>query len=406
MKSTLFLIVLCAGYAVGGFGQSLLGLTFPCGVPVQENSGMSLTMGGAGCAVADDYNVMLKNPANLGAVDRTVFSALFSMDMLRIADAGQHTDFISFTPSQVSIGIPFGIAGTVGLSYDLRADRSAFFRNKAVVGYSDSVLLGFAARGGLVSWQVGWGHFILHAVYIGISYERFYLDAEQTRLSTMYFSGVETDSRDSTKVDGQGNGIRAGVLVPAGKVKLAVSGEYCFTGDAESFTGVYPSGSTVPSANTYTTKTFSLRLPPSLSLGISYDVSPEWLVASDVSLGFWQLSQFSGMLAQPGAATTTGISLGAQFIPAPNLLTPKYWETIRYRAGLRFTQLPGKDSYEYMLSLGTGLPLGKGFGLLDIGLEIGRRESGLFKDYSEDVVRIGIGFNGGHKWANPAKGTY
>ena len=406
MKSTLFLIVLCAGCAVAGFGQSLLGLTFPYGVPVQGNSGMSLTMGGAGCAVAGEHNGMLKNPANLGTVDRTVFSALFSMDMLRISDAGSHTNFFSGSPTQVSIGIPFGIAGTVGLSYELRSDRSAFYRNKAVVGYSDSVLLGFAARGGLMSWQVGWGYSIRHVVDIGLSYERFYLDAEQTRLSTMYFSGVETDSRDSMKVQGRGNGIRAGVLVPAGKVKLAVSGEYCFTGDAESFTGVYPSGSIVPSANTYKTETFSLRLPPSLSLGISYDVSPEWLVASDVSLGFWQLSEFSGMLAQPGAATTTGISLGAQFIPAPNLLTPKYWETIRYRAGLRFTQLPGKDSYEYMLSLGTGLPLGKGFGLLDIGLEIGRRESGLFKDYSEDVVRIGIGFNGGHKWANPIKGTY
>jgi hypothetical protein len=293
MKITLFLIVLCAGYAVAGFGQSLLGLTFPCGVPVQGNSGMSLTMGGAGCAVAGEHNAMLKNPANLGTVDRTVFSALFSMDMLRIADAGQHTNFLSFTPSQVSIGIPFGIAGTVGLSYELRSDRSAFFRNKAVVGYSDSVLLGFAARGGLVSWQVGWGYSIRHVVDIGLSYERFYLDAEQTRLSTMYFSGVETDSRDSMKVEGRGNGIRAGVLVPAGKVKLAVSGEYCFTGDAESFSGVYPSGSTVPSANTYITKTFSLRLPPSLSLGISYDVSPEWLVASDVNVGFWQLSQFS-----------------------------------------------------------------------------------------------------------------
>jgi long-subunit fatty acid transport protein len=409
MKSKSFLIALCAGCAAAGFGQSLLGLTFPYGVPVQGNSGMSLTMGGAGCAVADDYNVMLKNPANLGAVNRTVLSAMFSVDMLRITDAGSHTNFFSGVPTQVSIGIPFGIAGTVGLSYDLRSDRSAFFRDWVSIPYNGGFAaesLGLAAQGGLVAWQVGWGYSIQKVVQIGISYERFYLSAEQTRVSTLSYAGSETNSRDSMKVEGRGNGIRAGVLVPVGKVKLAVSGEYNFTGQAESFTGVYPSGSTVPSANSYATETVSLRLPPSLSLGVSYDISPEWLVASDVSLGFWQQSQFSGMLAQPGAATTTGISLGAQYIPAPNLLTPKYWETIRYRAGLRFTQLPGKDSYEYMLSLGTGLPLGKGFGLLDIGLEIGRRESGLFKDYSEDIVRIGIGFNGGHKWASPTKGTY
>jgi hypothetical protein len=143
-----------------------------------------------------------------------------------------------------------------------------------------------------------------------------------------------------------------------------------------------------------------------MSQGISYDISPEWLVASDVAFGFWQLSQASGMLAKPGVAATTGISLGAQYIPAPNLLTPKYWETMRYRAGFRYTELPGVNSHEYMLSLGTGFPLGRGFGLLDIGAEIGRRESGQFKGYTEDVVRIGIGFNGGHKWARPVKGTY
>jgi hypothetical protein len=177
MMRKLLFIVLSAGCAAAGFGQSLLGLTFPYGVPVQGNSGMSLTMGGAGCAVADDYSVMLKNPANLGAVDRTVLSAMFSVDMLRITDAGSHTNFLSSVPTQVSIGIPFGIAGTVGLSYDLRSDRSAFFREKDIIGYSDSAFLGIAARGGLVSWQVGWGYSILKAVQIGISYERFYLDA-------------------------------------------------------------------------------------------------------------------------------------------------------------------------------------------------------------------------------------
>ncbi|HUI92143.1 MAG TPA: hypothetical protein VLX68_07850 [Chitinivibrionales bacterium] len=406
MMRNLFLVILCAAIAASVVGQSLLGITFPYGVPVQTNSGMTLTMGGAGSAVAGEHSVMLKNPANLGTIDRTVFSALFSVDMLRISDAGEHSNFLSFTPSQVSIGIPFGVAGTMGLSYDLRGDRSAFFRSKTVSGYADSILLGFAARGGLVSWQAGWGYDIMHFVNIGLSYERVYLDAEQTRLSTIYYQGVETDSRDSTLFAGWNNGVRAGVLVPVGKVKLAAAGEYFFTGDLETFSGVYPSSSNVPAANTYTDQKASLRLPPSLTLGISWDISPEWLAASDVNFGFWQASEFPDVLSQPGVATTTGFSLGAQYIPAPNLLMPRYWETIRYRAGIRYTELPGKGSHEYTLSLGAGFPLGKGFGILDLGLEIGRRESGLFKDYSEDMVRIVIGFNGGHKWASPVKGTY
>jgi hypothetical protein len=409
MKTKALFICLCTGYIAASFGQSPLGLTFPYGIPIQPNSGMSLTMGGAACAVANDHNVMLRNPANLGVVDKTVLSALYSFDINRVVESSKAANFFSSTPLQISIGIPFGIAGTLALSFDQRSERSALFRDGVTVPYYGSSVtdsLGLVAKGGLVGWQAGWGISIKKYFQIGVSYERYYLSLEQTRLSSTSFNSVTTTSRDSTKVEGSGNGVRGGILVPVGNLKIGLAGEYNFVIDAKSVKAVYANQSYVPTENSLVVEKLSLRFPPSLSFGLSYDFSPEWLVASDLTLQFWSMSKFSGILVQPGANTATGISLGAQFIPAPNLLTPKYWETMRYRAGLRFTQLPGKDSYEYMLCLGTGLPLGNGMGLVDIGIEAGRRQSGLFKNYSEDVLRIGVGFNGGHKWAKTSKGNY
>jgi len=81
---------------------------------------MSLTMGGAGVGVEADYNVMLLNPANLGTIEKTVFSALYTLDMVRISQSGDHTNFITGIPCQVSFGVPLG-----KIRYDRRVVRAA-----------------------------------------------------------------------------------------------------------------------------------------------------------------------------------------------------------------------------------------------------------------------------------------
>jgi hypothetical protein len=276
--------------------------------------------------------------------------------------------------------------------------------------YTDTVVSvkqGLSSHGGIVSWQVGWGRSIGKFAQVGISYERYYFNSEQTKLSDLSISGVGvTDSRDSTSMECRGNGVRVGVDVPTGPVRIGISGEYYFTSPASSSGAVYANGLTTPVANSSSAESFYLRLPPSLTMGLSYDISPEWLVAGDASFVFWQAALIQGPLSKPDFSTRVGGSLGAQFIPAPNLLTPKYWETIRYRAGVRFSQLPSNKSFEYSLSLGTGLPMGRGTGILDVALELGQRRSGEYVGYNEDFLHLAFGFNGGHRWVRSARSAY
>jgi len=242
---------------------------------------------------------------------------------------------------------------------------------------------------------------------VGISYERFYLYSEQTKVTQLSIAGADQpETRDSTTADCRGNGIRAGVDIPVGPVRIGISGEYYFTNPANSSNAVYANGLSTPVANSSSSDTFSVRLPPSVSLGLSWDISPEWLVAGDVSFVLWQFSKIESPLSKPDMAAASGFSLGAQYIPAPNLLSPRYWETIRYRAGVRFSQLPSQKSYEYAVSLGTGLPMGRGTGILDVAVELGRRQSGQFVGYGEDFLHLVFGFNGGHKWVQSTRSTY
>jgi len=389
--------------------QSLLSLTFPFGLPIAQNSGMSLSMGGSGCAVFDEYNVMLKNPSNLGNINKAIFSALYSIDILRVSESQSHTNFISSQPNQISVGIPLGVVGTFGLSYNLKSIRNAYFRDNISLDYADTNAVfkyGISSTGGLTSYQVGWGYSIFKLIQVGLAYQRFYFLCQQTKLSSFIFSGVQTDSRDSTNILSIGNGFSAGIMANIFNVKAGIKGEYFLESTARYSHALYANSQTTAIFDTETKKTSTLKPPPTLSLGISYDISQEWLASLDADFVFWNLSLIPDFLSNDLLSLTTGFSLGTQYIPAPNLLSPKYWEIIRYRAGFRYTQLPSKNAYEYMISLGAGLPLGKGSGVLDVSLEAGRRKNTLFGNYNEDIIRIGIGFNGGKKWSKTGRGNY
>jgi hypothetical protein len=409
MKLTVSL-VLFSGMLCAGTCESMFGISFPLGVPLQENSGMSLAMGGAACAVASDQDVMLRNPANLGTIDKMVFSGLYAFDITRLSAGSFHSNLLSSYPTQLSASVPLGVAGTIALSYSQRSDGAASFQVDTSLVFNSTAVIGrrgFAAGGGLSAWQAGWGRSIGKWARFGVCYERLYLSTHRTVLSTTIdnISG-EVSARDSTYVSSSINGLRLGVMVPVRALKIGASAEYFYSAGGQSARAVYTNGSIVPVEGSTQLASFTLRLPPTFTLGVSYDISPAWLVASDLNATFWDSYRSGGVLPETKAGTALGFCAGTQYVPAPNLLTPRYWEIIRYRAGLRFNQLPSKDAWELLGCLGFGLPVGRTTGILDISIEAGTRRSAGFLGLSENVVHVGLGISGGHKWSKASGGNY
>ena len=397
------------------WAQSMLSLKYPFGLPVQPNSGTSLSMGGAGVGVAADYNVMLLNPANLGSIEKTVFSALYTFDIVQISQSSAHSNFFTGIPHQVSFGVPLGKYGTIGASFEQQSNADARFQiaSQTVDFGMDSVSYqpGLKASGGIVSWQLGWGKEFekLAKTKLGIAYERIYFMREQSDVnlinSTVNSSSYFVTSRDSTNVRFSGNGLRVGVMAPIGKLNLGLSGEFFFTASAQSDNGVFSTNDS--GMITGTSHSGYVRIVPDAAIGLSYSFSSEWLAAADLSGVFWNYYKSGGLLDTTARKNTAlSFSAGGQYIPAPNLLTPKYWETINYRAGLRYSQLPLKTSSEFAVMLGAGLPVGRGSGMFDIALELGKRVDSGYSGFSENFMNIILGFNGGQKWNKSAQGNY
>jgi hypothetical protein len=105
-----------------------------------------------------------------------------------------------------------------------------------------------------------------------------------------------------------------------------------------------------------------------------------------------------GLAPQELRDAAVRLSAGAQFTPAPELLTPRYWEIMQYRGGIRYNQLPVPSAYELAFSFGVGMPLPQGGGLIDLSIEYGRRHDKDFSNIREELFRFAIGINGGRKW--------
>ncbi len=392
--------------------NSLLGLRYPLGLPIETNSGTSLAMGGASCAASLEHNLMLSNPANLGNVRKTVLSSLFLLDFVNLTDEdnGTESNFARFLPTQISFGFPLGILGSVAIGYEKRDDSRGRYEftpeDLPSQTEMDSYRMTYARDGGTSAWQAGWGYAIGKWARVGLAYERTYVRMRAS--STQQASVGEADSdvfTDSSAIDYRGSTIRAGVQVPFRRFTFGVAARYPFAAEA-----VLYRGDTAGLAGVrLSSDAYTLQLPPEFTAGVAWQITEKWLAAGDANVVMWKSFETSLPLLSdnvPLRNYATGVGFGAQFVPAPDVLTPKYWETINYRAGARFTQLPAADSWEFGLALGIGLPLPAGGGLFDFTLEYGRRFDRNYEQFTEEFLHVGFGINGGRKWTKSPQSTY
>jgi long-subunit fatty acid transport protein len=257
--------------------------------------------------------------------------------------------------------------------------------------------------GGLTSWQAGWGYRFKNRMSVGLIYERIFFNSESRNTfesSFAYHDGITfTSSIRETKISSfSSNGVRFGLQIPVHeKVTAGVSAQYVLYADKTgSLTREYQrSDENTPHEES--TEKFSVHIPPSVSAGLCYEPNNKWLFAFDVHSTIWERYD-SGLGTPDDLRTTYGAALGTSFTPAVNRLGAKYWETIRYRAGMNYSQLPLEKSQEYMFTLGTGLPIPNDGGLVDVIFGFGGRSSKKYSGYSEYVTKLELGINGGRSW--------
>jgi len=413
-KAVCAILFLCA--AAGA--QSPLSLRYPLGMPDLAVAGVAASLAGSGTAVVDEYLGTSLNPANAAIGNRSTFSALVSFDMTNVSDDAGSSTVSGYMPKLLSLIIPIGRAGNLAFSMQKRSDANLNFFTTEVLqdgveGYK-SATIELHRRGGLTSWQGGWAFRFKNGLSLGLIYERLYynMDSRDAFESTFSYKLEEASPSftESAYEDVASNfasdGIRFGMQVPVHeKVTLGAAAEYIIPGSGNGLRTREYYAATVDKSE----RSYDVDLPPSINIGASYKPDDRWLLAADANAVLWERYENDDPSAGARVAQRTyGISAGAYFIPAANVLSSAYWEKIRYSAGLRYATLPHDGSadggaHEYSFSIGAGLPIPNESGVVDIVVDLGRRTDARFAGYAENIVKFQLGINGGRNWFQKEK---
>lgn len=381
--------------------QSMLSYEYPVGIPASLSSGPSLSLGRSGVGLQNDFLAMSKNVANIGSLEAAVFSTALAYDFVTVNSGDNSETNSNFNPQMISFAFPLKHnLGAIGVSLEQKSNFALRFNTtteKSIYGMTYSRVLGLKRSGGLSHWQIGYAYKIKRIGSIGLSYERVYLSDKLSRYNIITTPATKSTQLDSLSTRAQANGIRGGLLIPYKNFTAGLSGEYFFIDDLKR-------DQTISTLTSQPVRIKSrLKLAPSVAIGASYQFNPEWFAAADVGMTLWD-EFHDGLYTSRKLDNAPSFSFGAQYIPAPNLLAPKFYEIIQYRAGFRFAQMPVKTANEYAFDIGFGLPIQQKTSYIDINFEIGSRSDSYYSDYSETFFSIQFGLNGSRKWYQ-AKGT-
>jgi len=395
-----------------------MGIRYPGGI-VSPRTGLSARMGGFGIGSTEPYQMMAYNPGNLGNIQQSVYSLKLTFDYNRIIEDERYSDFVSLSPDLVGFAFPLGKIGTFGLSFSKERGTSyTFIKEPGVLTTNETTgetLTGWTGnyrKTGVTAWDIAWGHSAWKAFRPGFGYRRFYYKSESNAV-------VKGDSYggtgDSLSIIQTGNAFRGGITGTLGKMTYGISGIYNFSGDArEHRTPIdidsNSSGSFVQEQlheAARIDRTYDLQLPPSGGVGFSYQLNNQMSIGTDYSMEFWKEAHTNGprSIFYSEYQNTMTSSTGFQFVPAPELLAPRYFEKMEYSGGFRFSTLPVEGDWEAALSVGVGLPLGAS-GLVDLAFEGGTRRSDALPDNHENFFRFSISTSGGKKWARRNNTVY
>jgi hypothetical protein len=399
-------VILCAALCAGA--QSPLGLAYPLGIPDLAVTGASAAMGGGGTAAVEEYMGVGLNPANAAVGNRSVFSALISYDITNIRDNGKTAQISGYNPKLISLIIPAGRAGNVAFSMQKRNDASLNFYTKGgnplLLDEQTSVTptdVAISRKGGLTAWQAGWAYRFGNGVGLGLIYERIFFNRDSRDIRSYVYEDATAESSQRTVIDTPtvafaNSGLRFGAQIPVHeKVTLGFAGEYPLPGQDIGTATINGKSSS-----------FSATLPPSMSIGAAYAMDAHWFFVLDFFSTMWEFYENENDLKKPNPPDPDrdiGISAGARYTPAANLLSSKYWEKIRYSAGARYATLPNDKTsdnraHEYAFSIGAGLPIPHDGGMVDIVVSFGKRSDPRISGYEESVVKLQLGLNGGRNW--------
>lgn len=376
-------------------------------------SSRSAAMGGTGIALLTDGYVNRANPAALGRISRTQYSADFQYQGFAMND-GTASSFLSSGNFQgamlafplyneYNVVFAFGITPFSHSAYDVRDEEIQARQN--IIQLFDGV-------GGLSSAQFGFSFSPRQDLFLGATTQ--YLFGKFNDRQRLKFVDNEgyfvSDVERDVSMDGFAftfGGVYAGIDKAFGfsalknlNVAATVFSGTSLKAEEEKFQNY------ISSQETTDVRSGVAKIPLGVAFGAAYLLQEKLILTSDLQIQNWAAYKYFGVHPRE-IRNSTRFGVGAELLPT---LIPgdPYYQQMTYRVGAfvnsSYLKVNGQGINEYFVTGGVGLPIflsPSSEARLNVSLEYGIRgttANGLQKD---SITRLTVSLSGSDTWFIP-----
>ncbi len=342
---------------------------------------------------SDSIHLNMQNPAGLARLKLTNFSIGASHKYAtQKSDAGE-AKAATTSLDYIAVGIPMG---KFGASFGLIPYTSVGY---SLVSSGDVYNTLFTGDGGLNRAFVGLAYSVTDDLSVGVDVNYNFGEINNTSLITSANGEFEYATREINESDLSGLNYTLGLAYK--KLlnnNLEIMGSLTATPatnlDSKNFrqiASVFVSSTTGATGTIYSEDIevgdTSFDFPSQFSIGGGIGAPKNWFVGLEYTNQ--QTSNFTNRtftIDNVEFKDAAKVKIGGFYIPNYNGIR-KYWQRVVYRGGMRFEGtglvVNGEDINEFGISFGVGLPSGKLFTNINLGVELGSRgttKAGLIKE--------------------------
>jgi hypothetical protein len=413
MVKKLILALLCfATYAVSAQSTvspySLFGVGDLRSVRTIENQ----SMGGLGI-YTDSIHIHLNNPAALGKLALTSYSAAVTHKEIRLETSEEQQNSSVSTLEYIAVALPvrfqqmgvaFGIKPYSAMGYSLISE--------SVNEEGAEVSTQFNGEGGLNQVFFSTGLRLMPNLHLGATVNYFFGNLEKSRFQVVEDVIFGTVDQRRSNVSGFDFNYGLTYTPKFGKhtlfTSVRVNTQANLTSDNEQQIGTLlpESGQNIEifdvNLDEVNLRHTFIKIPTTTSLGLGYGEDKRWFVGAEYS--FQKYSEFVNPFLQENNTEyedASSYALGGYWVPDYTSID-SFFNRVTYRAGVRLDNtgliVNDKSIENFGITFGMGVPIGADFSNLNIGFEVGRKGTQMNQLVRESYFKISLGLAFNARW--------
>ncbi len=360
---------------------------------------------------ADSIHLNLQNPASLGKLKLTTFTVGGNQKFTTLKTDTNEAKGSTTTLDYLAVGLPMG---KLGISFGLMPYTAVGYKTGFVSRLDANVGDGrYQGKGGLNKVFLAAGYAVNKEFSLGIDANYSFGKIEN---EAIYITGVQYDTQEINISRLSGLAINLGAnyqKMITNELQLISSLTYSpvasLTSKNERVTSsiIWNNTSLPTPVSTQVSDlgalaTTKFKLPSKFTIGAGLSQPKKWFAGIDfTTLSTSKLENRTFAANNMSFENSTKIAVGGFYIPKYNSLT-SYLDRIVYRAGMRFENtgliVNNEKIKEFGMSFGVGLPVGRLFSNMNIGVEYGSRGTTKANLVKENFFNFNLSFSFNDKW--------